>query len=259
MSIVDEYFDRLQRLLAEVHGTQRDALDAAAEVIAESLSADGIVHLFGTGHSHMIAEEVFYRAGGLIPIDAMLDRDVLLSTGALRSTENERTPGKAAEIAARYDLRPGDVGVVISSSGRNPVPVEMALLMRERGMRVIALTSLTHSRSAEARHPPGVHLFEVADVVLDNRGAPGDASLHLDGVPQPVGPTSTVIGAAIIQSVVLLAMEKLIASGKRVVNLPSANVDGADLAAVAGELRRVRGRVRHLSSDGSDGSDGSVR
>jgi uncharacterized phosphosugar-binding protein len=259
MSIVDDYLDRLQQLLAEVRQTQRDALDAAAEVIAQSLAAGGVVHLFGTGHSHMIAEEVFYRAGGLLPVDAMLDREVILSAGALRSTESERTTGKAAEIAARYDLRRGDAGVVISSSGRNPVPVEMAQLMRARGMQVIALTNLTHSRSVPPLDPPGLRLFEVADVVLDNRGAHGDAGLHLDGVAQPVGPTSTVIGAAIIQSVMLLAMEKLVARGAPVVNLPSANVDDADLAAVARELGKVRARVRHLTSDGSDGSDRSMQ
>ena len=246
MSIVDDYIGRLQQLLDGVRTAQAVALAAAAELIVRSLRADGIIHLFGTGHSHMIAEEVFYRAGGLIAVNAMLDAEVVLSGGALRSTETERTSGKAAEIAARYDLRRGDVGVVISNSGRNPVPVEMAQLMRQRGLPVIALTNLNHSRSLEPLDPPGVRLFEIADVVLDNGGAYGDACLSLPGVAFPAGPTSTVVGAAIIQSVILLAMESMAKSGSRVVNLPSANVGGTDAGEVLQELAKVRGRVKHL-------------
>lgn len=246
MSIADDYIDRLREILEQVKETQRDGLNRAAELVAQSLDGGGVLHLFGTGHSHMIAEEVFYRAGGLIPVDAMLDPNVILSGGAARSTETERTPGKAAEIAARYDLRRGDAGVVISNSGRNPVPVEMAQLMRRHGMSVIGLTSLTHSRSVERLDPPGAKLFEVVDVVLDNGGAYGDACLDLAGVPQPVGPTSTVIGAAIIQSVVLLAMEKLVARDADVVNLPSANVTRVETEALAEAFGKVHDRIKHL-------------
>jgi uncharacterized phosphosugar-binding protein len=163
-----------------------------------------------------------------------------------RDRPAERTSGKATEIAARYDLRGGDAGVVTSNSGRNPVPVEMAQLMRARGMAVIGMTSLTHSRTVEPLDPPGAKLFEVVDVVLDNGGAYGDACLDLPGAPQRVGPTSTVIGAALIQSVVLLAMEKLAASGARVVNLPSANVTHAETEALAAEFAKVRKRIKHL-------------
>jgi uncharacterized phosphosugar-binding protein len=236
----------LQQLLEQVRQAQHETLDAAAQLIAQSLASGGVLHLFGTGHSHMIAEEVFYRAGGLIPVNAMLDPEVILSGGALRSTETERTAGKAAEIAARYDLRQDDVGVVISNSGRNPVPVEMAQLMRSRGMPVIALTNFEHSRAVAPVDPPGVRLFEIADVVLDNGGVYGDACLSLAGVAQPVGPTSTVIGAAMMQSVILLTMEKLVRCDIRVVNLPSANVDGADASEVAKAFARLRGRIKHL-------------
>lgn len=245
-SAVDAYLDLVAGLLERFRREERAALSRAAEVIAESLRRGGVVHLFGTGHSHMLAEEVFYRAGGLVPVDAMLDPTVVLSGGALRSTATERRSGSAAEIAARYDLRAEDAGVVISNSGRNPAPVEMARLMRQRGMRVIAVTSLAHSRSVPPRDPPGARLFEVAEVVLDTGVPAGDASLRLPGVDHPAGAVSTAVGAAILQCVILAAMESLVAGGARLANLPSGNVDGADTARVAEEMARYRGRIRHL-------------
>lgn len=243
--LVAAFAERVQQLIGSAAADQRAGLDRAAALIAPRLANGGCLHLFGTGHSHMIAEEIFYRAGGLIPVQAMLDPSVVLSGGALRSTATERTSGAAAEIAARYDLGSGDAGVVISNSGRNPAPVEMALLMRARGMPVVAITSLAHSRALPALHPPGQRLFEVADVVLDNAGAYGDAALSLPGVLYPVGPTSTILGAVIVQLLVLATMQHLVAMGREVVNLPSGNVPDGDRRAVIAELEKYRERIRH--------------
>jgi len=245
-SLVDDYLERLRALIERFRTTQRDALTQAAACIAAGVQRGGIVHLFGTGHSHMIAEEVFYRAGGLIPINAMLDASVVLSGGAMRSTETERATGAAALIASRYALREGDAGIVISHSGRNPAPVEMAQLMRQTGLPVIAITSVEHSRALPPLTPPGARLFEVADVVLDTGGAYGDAALRLRGVLHPVGPTSTVVGAAIVESLMLAAMERMAAQGVTVVNWPSGNVAGAELAPALAELAKHRDRIRHL-------------
>jgi uncharacterized phosphosugar-binding protein len=239
------YFDLVIDLLERLRASQREAMAAAAESVAAALDAGGVVHLFGTGHSHMLVEEVFYRAGGLLAVDAMLDPTVVLSGGAQRSTLTERTPAAAVEIASRYDLRRGDVGIVISNSGRNPAPIEMAQLMKGRGLVVIALTSVTHSSALPPLPPHTQRLFEVADIVLDNGGVYGDAAMRLDGVPHPVGPTSTVAGAALLHAVFIGAMERLVATGRSVVNLPSGNVEGADLTAVAQELERYRSRIRH--------------
>jgi uncharacterized phosphosugar-binding protein len=245
MNAADRYFDHVIALLARVRESQRDAIARAADAVAATLRSGGVVHLFGTGHSHMLAEEVFYRAGGLIPIDAMLDARVVLSGGAQRSTLTERTPGAAAEIAARYELRAGDVGIVISNSGRNPAPIEMAELMKRRGLVVIALTSMQHSSSLPPLMPDSPRLFEIADIVLANGGAVGDAALRLDGVANPAGPTSTITGAALLHGVMLAAMERLAAGGRPVINLPSGNVEGADLGAVGDEIARYRDRIRH--------------
>jgi uncharacterized phosphosugar-binding protein len=240
-SLVDVFFDRVHAQLERFRNTQRDALARAAHAVAESLRRGGVLHLFGTGHSHMLAEEVFYRAGGLVPVNPMLDAAVILSGGAERSTRTERTPGAAARIAAAYDLRAGDAGVVISHSGRNPAPVEMAALMREKGLVVIAVTCLGQARGdGEAR------LAGIADVVLDTGGAVGDAAIVTPAALFPVGPTSTVAGAAILQALVLAVIEELGGSGEPVVNLPSANVPGADLEPVLRELQKRRRRIRHL-------------
>jgi uncharacterized phosphosugar-binding protein len=241
----DRYFAHLIDLLARLRESQRDVIAKAADAIAQCLGNDGIVHLFGTGHSHMLAEEVFYRAGGLIPIEAMLDPSVLLSGGAQRSTTTERTPGVADTIASRYELRPGDVGVVISNSGRNPAPIEMARIMRARGLTVIALTSRKHSSAQRPVPPHTERLFEIADIVLDNGGPYGDAGMRLAGVAHPVGPTSTISGAALLHAVLIGAMERLVAGGREVVNLPSGNVSGTDLSSVAAEIARYRQRIRH--------------
>jgi uncharacterized phosphosugar-binding protein len=245
-SATDKYIAQLHALLQQFQETQANALDQASRLLATSLRRGGVVHLFGTGHSHMIAEEVFYRAGGLVPVVAMLDESVVLSGGALRSTETERTPGAAATIAAKYDLRAEDAGVVISNSGRNPAPVEMAQLMRQRGMPVVAITSMPHSSAVAPANPHGLRLADVADVVLDTGVAHGDAALELQGALHPVGPTSTVIGAAIVQSLILAAMEKLTAAGEQVVNLPSGNVENADSQATMAEFAKYRDRLRHL-------------
>lgn len=245
-SPVDEYIGRARDLLERFRLGQRQALGRAADLLAGALGGGGVVHLFGTGHSHMLAEEPFYRAGGLVAVDAMLDASVVLSGGARRSTETERRPGAAAEIAERYDLRAGDAGVVISNSGRNPAPVEMAQLMRRRGLGVIAVTSLAHSQALPAREPMGVRLFEVADAVLDTGVPYGDACVRIEGFPAPAGALSTVVGAAIVQSLFLAAMERLAAAGGDAVNLPSGNVEGASVERVAAELAKYASRIRHL-------------
>jgi uncharacterized phosphosugar-binding protein len=245
MDAPDRYFSLVITLLARLRESQRAAVAAAAEAIAASLAADGIVHLFGTGHSHMLAEEVFYRAGGLLPVQAMLDPAVVLSGGARRSTMTERTPGAAAKIAERYDLRARDAGIVISNSGRNPAPIEMAQLMKARAMRVIAITSVAHSSVLPPLAPHSQRLFEIADIVIDNGGVYGDAALPLDGVPHPAGPTSTIAGATLLHAVFIGAMERLVAGGRSVVNFPSGNIEGTDTTAIAAEFERYRDRIRH--------------
>jgi uncharacterized phosphosugar-binding protein len=242
------YFQHIQTLLQEAERKNAPVIAALAEQIAASVIGGGVLHIFGTGHSHMLAEEVFYRAGGLIPVNAMLDARLMLHEGALSSTLAERLTGYAEAILIRYDLRAGETLIIASNSGRNAVPVEMALLARSRGLSVIALTSVAHSMAHESRHPSGKRLYEIADHVLDNCGAVGDAALPLEGTPYKVGATSTVIGVALLQALVHAIAQRLVEKGVDPVPvLVSSNLDAADPALHNQTLlEKYRPRLPHL-------------
>ena len=239
------YLDEVIRLLSEVQADQGPAIDKAAELVADTVVADGLVHVFGTGHSHLLAEELFYRAGGLAQINPILVDVLMLHAGAARSTRIERLPGLGTALADEADLRAGDLVVVISNSGGNATCLEVAAAARSRGISTIALTSLQHATAAEARNPGGQRLHDLVDVVLDNRGRPGDAAVTVDGFDQPVGPTSTVVGAAILQAVAAAAVELLVARGHRPDVFASSNLADGDRVN-ADLIARYSPRVRAL-------------
>src|SRR5512141_763640 len=153
------YFDLLRNLLTEIESINAAAMEQAAEAVADCLQRGGLLHTFGTGHGHILAEELFYRAGGLVPVNANLDPVLMLHLSALGSTQLERLSGYADVVLSRYEVHTGDVILIASNSGRNSVPVEMAIAAKARGLTVIALTSLTHSKSQPSRHPGGKRLF----------------------------------------------------------------------------------------------------
>jgi uncharacterized phosphosugar-binding protein len=202
--MISTYFAFCRAQLEQVEKGSGYAIDNAAQLIAQAIMEDRNYYLFGSGHSAMIAKEAFWRAGGFAP--AMPIPDSLGGDG-------ERLSGIATAYLMHYDLQPGDVILVISNSGMNHLPIEVALECKERDMRIIALTSLAHSRSVESRHPSGKKLYEIADIVIDTHGAPGDAALDLAGTEFKVGPTSTVIGAAIIQAITARAAEIMVGQG----------------------------------------------
>ena len=224
------YLDSAIALLQEVRETQQEAIEQAGRLCAQAIAGGGLIHVFGTGHSHILAEELYDRAGGLLVVNPILVGDLMLHEGGLRSGPLERLPGLAGVILDHEPVRPGDVLIVTSNSGRNAVPVEMAELARERGVKVVGITSLQHSRSVESRTPSGRRLFEVVDVVIDNRGLPGDAVLPMPGAREGMrmAATSTVTGAAIIQAIAADAVDRLAATGADVPILMSANLEGAD-------------------------------
>lgn len=239
------FFDTIRRLLDEAESRNAEALKRAAELVTTSVLNEGVLHAFGTGHSHMLAEEVFDRAGGLVPVNAMLDPSLMLHVSASGSTLVERLPGYATTVLERYRIRPQDVMLIISNSGRNAVPIEMALAARARGLPVIALTALEYSRGQSSRHASGKRLFECADVVLDNCGPYGDAALTVEGVPEKTGATSTVIGAALLQEMVYRVVRNIAAQGTTPPIFRSANVEGGD--AISHQLIEKYGdRLKHL-------------
>ena len=239
------YLDEVISLLVEVRDGQGPAIERAAALVAEAVASDGLVHVFGTGHSHLLAEEVFYRAGGLAQVNPILIDPLMLHAGAARSTRLERLSGLAEAILDDEPVGPNDVLIVISNSGGNAACVEMAQAGVARGIPTIALTSLQHATAAAARSGSGLRLHEVADVVLDNGGRPGDACIDIDGLGVAVGPTSTVVGAALLNAVVVEAVRLVVARGGSPDVFASSNVEGGD--AVNAELIATYSpRVRSL-------------
>ena len=145
------YFDTIHGLLDEAEQRNASSLEQASDAVAECMVHKGVLHTFGTGHGHMLAEELFYRAGGLVAINAILYPALMLHLSALSSTHVERLPGYAAIVLERYVIKPGDVMLIASNSGRNSVPIEMALLAQSHGLKVIALTSIAHSQSQSSQ------------------------------------------------------------------------------------------------------------
>ena len=240
-----DYRDRIVAIMDGLLAREGAAMDAARDAIAMALAGGGVLHVAGSGHSHMIAEEVFYRAGGIAAAQAILDDDLMLHRGAERSTRIEREEGQAARVLADYAIAPGDVVVVASNSGRNAYPVELALEAKARGAVVIALTSLAHARAVASRHASGLRLFEVADIVLDNGGEYGDAALPIPGGTQRMGPTSSVVGIWLINALIAEAVAALTARGIAVDVYESANADGSGGGTEA-IVARWRGRIRGL-------------
>lgn len=233
--------DRLLRAAAESQG---DAVTRAASLVADALATGGLLHTFGTGHSHLLAEEVFYRAGGLAAVNPILVDPLMLHAGAVRSTALERVSGVGEVLLDAEAVGTGDVLLVISNSGGNAVAVEMAQAAARRGLATIALTSVRHATDSTARAGgEGPRLHEVVDVVLDNGGRPGDACVEVADLV--VAPTSTVVGAALLQAVVAETVELLLARGVAPEVFRSSNLAGGD-AHNAALAQRYAGRVRSL-------------
>jgi uncharacterized phosphosugar-binding protein len=244
--VFKSYIDGLQSVLERIKREQVQNIELAGGIVAESIALGGIVHTFGTGHSHMIAEEIFFRAGGIAPINPILDERLIFLKGALESTRAERETGLAGKLLEIEDVKDTDAAIIISNSGRNAAPVEMAIEMKERGVRIIAITNLEQSRSSASRHVSGKRLFELADVTIDNCVPTGDALVSLDGLNSRTGASSTVAGAAIAHSIIIEALSDLIEKGVNPPVLQSANVEGTTAETLREVLSRYRDRIRYL-------------
>lgn len=223
-----QYITIIQDLIKRVLETQMDKIDEAGAILAESLMNDGFVYVFGTGHSHMMAEELFYRAGGLARIYPILEDALMLHNGAIKSTEMERLDGYAELILDRYECTEKDCLIIASNSGRNAVSIDMVKAAHKRGMKVIGLTNLTHSKAQESRHSSGFKLYMIGDVVLDNQGCLGDASIYVPEIDRNIAATSTSLGAMLLQAVAISAVEKMIEEGHIPEVFSSANLDEGD-------------------------------
>lgn len=236
------YLDQASTALAHLLDKQEAAFEAAAAALAAALAADRLIYLFGTGHSHMLAEEGHYRAGGIAAVVPVLEPSLMLHEGAVESTRRERATGVAGEVLARYPMAAGDVLIIFSNSGVNAVPLEAAAYGRRQGATVIAVTSDAYSQAAAAGRP---RLFELADISIDNETVPGDAGFTAAPGQPPVGPLSTVIGAAILNALLAEAVARLATAGVEAPIYVSANMPGA-AARNAALVARYKARNPHL-------------
>lgn len=223
----EKYYKELTKLLDKAFHAQADKVEEAAQIIAKSALNGGMVYTFGTGHGHLLSLEIFYRAGGMVKVCPILDDKLMLHISASESTLWERKEDMADALLEKYPVKAGDVLIAFSNSGRNTVPVELAVKCRERGAKVIALTSMNHTSQVTPRNKLGMRLFEAADLVLDNMGVLGDAVIEGTG-GRMVGPTSTAIGAALLQSIVCRVEEIAREQNKPIDYFASSNIDGGD-------------------------------
>jgi uncharacterized phosphosugar-binding protein len=241
-----DYLEAVIELLGRVKAAEHVAIERAAQVIAGAIQADHLVYVFGPTHAGILAQELCYRAGGLVPVNAILPPGLTTDVRPITLTSQlERLPGFGARIIAEAPVVAGDVLIVHSVSGRNAAVVEVALGARERGAFVIAVTSLEYSRSVQPRQPGMPRLFEVADLVLDDHAPVGDALVELPGMAQRVGPSSTVVGAAMLNAVIVRAAELLLQATGDAPVLISANLDGGE-AHNQRWLEHYRGRLTYL-------------
>jgi uncharacterized phosphosugar-binding protein len=218
-----EALERLQHLLDH----QREALDRAARLCTEAIAADGLVHLFGCGHSRMLCEEMTPRQGCFVGWHTIVElgltfHNLIVGPNGLRqSLHLEKTPGYAEQILRNFAFGPKDVLIVISTSGIREVIIEMAEGARRRGLKVIGVVSVAHCNQARPAHPSGQKLLDVVDVVLDNGAPEGDCLLALEGCKNKTGPFSTLGGAMIMNLLRCEVAQRLVDRGIEPVFLPS--------------------------------------
>lgn len=242
----ERYLEELMARLKQVQAAEGETMAEAAEAMAEAVSQGGMIYVFGCGHSAALSMDIFYRAGGLMLVQPISDERVLLHWRPVTETsEWERKEGWAPKAFAASGARAGDVVIVISTSGRNGAPVDMALAAKAAGVKVIGITSRAYAGSLPPRHSSGKRLHEIVDIVIDNHSSPGDAEITLPGLEQKVGPMSTAVGAAILQGLVVETVAKLLAKGERPPIFVSANLPGGDEHNQA-VLARYRDRIGYL-------------
>lgn len=222
------FYNALLPVLSKAFETQTQILEQCAQKMADVIEKDHLVYVFGAGHAGIISEEMCYRAGGLVPVVPIFAPGLTVNTRpATLETEMERMQGYASLILQACRITKEDLLIVHSNSGRNTVAIEMAEEARKMGVFVVALTSKAHSNSVTSRHPKGYKLMDVADLVLDNCGIPGDAICEIPGVDARVASTSTVVGAALMNELIAETATILKSRGFEPPIFRSANIDNS--------------------------------
>ncbi|MBF9036685.1 sugar isomerase domain-containing protein [Rhodobacterales bacterium HKCCE2091] len=244
------YLDEINGFLARIRDEERETLSRAAERLVEQIAADRLVHVYGPGgHSNLAAQEVFFRAGGLMHMSAILDEGTLLSGGALRSMAIERTPGYGRIVVADQSLGEGDLLILVNAYGINAALIDAAEEARRRGVFLIGVSSHGHARNSAAdhpaRHPSRANLHDVVDIAIDTKLPVGDALVQVPGMSERIAALSTFTNAFALNCLVIRTVAGLVERGIEPPVWRSGNAPGGD-EANARFLERFRSRVRWL-------------
>ncbi|WP_035438467.1 SIS domain-containing protein [Atopobium sp. oral taxon 810] len=223
----EQYFDKVISILNQICDSNGASFSSAASAIAQSIRCGGLVYIFGCGHSHILAEEAFFRAGGLANISPILVESLMLHEGAVRSSHLEKRIGYANSFINDVNITSQDTLIVVSTSGRNPVPIDVALRGKKVGSTVIGITSSKYF-SIKSRHPSGKLLNQVVDVFIDNFIERGDTTLEIEAQNLRFAPASTIAGCFILNSVFADAIELLAGQDIEVPIFLSGNIDNTE-------------------------------
>jgi uncharacterized phosphosugar-binding protein len=234
MNAALSYLDAAQAILDRIRATQLQVVDQAAEICANSIAGGGLVHLFGTGHSRMMIEELFPRHGSfpgfhsIVELSLTYHNQVVGANGQRQAMFLEHVEGLGKVIMRNFVFAAPDSFIVFSNSGVNEVVVEVALEARQRRLPLIVVVSLEHCRASTPRHSSGQRLIDLADVVIDNCTPAGDAMVRVEGLADPVGPGSTVGAATVTNMLKCLVADKLTRRGQPPKVLTSSYFIGLD-------------------------------
>lgn len=226
MNFINSYYKEVETCYARIMEEQK-TIEEGAKLLVKAEQEGGCIYTFGSGHSHMIGQDLYARAGGYAKIYPITEIEMTLATHPTKSTTLERTAAYADVLDAVYHLKKNDALIVTSNSGRNSLIIEYCLRAKQKGVKIIAITSLAHSQTIASRHPSGYRLFELADVVLDNHAPYGDATTSIDESTK-MGPVSTLTGCFLAQCLIGCFVEQLKAEDLDAPVFRSSNMDGAD-------------------------------
>jgi uncharacterized phosphosugar-binding protein len=249
------WFDEAEKMLETIVSSQAEVLEETAQLCAASIAGDGLVHLFGSGHSRIPVEEMFPRYGSfpgfhpIVELSMTYHTDVVGSNGQRQAMFIEKVPGLAAVILDNFSFKPNDVMMVFSANGLNAVPVEMARGARQRGCKVVAVTGVQQSMGGEPDPAVGARLLDEADIVIDLCTHEADAMVLVPGLDTPVGPGSTLAYVAIVNSLKVRIAQLLVEKGVTPPVITRASVVGAERSRALFEsayrehARRVAGTI----------------
>jgi uncharacterized phosphosugar-binding protein len=245
-----QYLEDIHAIMTRIQTEERGNLDLAASRVADQIAADRLVHVYGPGgHSNLAAQEIFFRAGGLMHVSAILDEGTLLSGGALRSMAIERTPGYGKIVISDWGLQAGDLLILVNAYGINAALIDAALEAKRRGVFLIGVSSREHASGTlpehPARHPTRQNLHEIVDIAIDTKIAIGDAIVSVPGMPERIAAASTFANAFALNALVIRTVARLAERGIEPPVWHSGNAPGGD-EANGRFIDRFRQRVKRL-------------